>query len=290
MNNGPVAIGPATPPGVTSQQAKAVAEGRPEDREKLKLLASEFEAMMLNNMLRGMRQSMLGEEEEGGLGSDTMTATFDQELALTLSRARGFGLAQQLLGSLDKRAQAVAAAKPALVPGPPLAGEPEEGPAMPAAAVFPDRHDSETDLRSATGGLGALSSSYGIRQDPFGRGLRFHSGVDIAAAYGREVPAAGAGRVVEAGDHGAYGNTVVVEHQGGVQTRYAHLSALNVTIGQDVAAGQVIGRVGQSGRATGPHLHFEVLEGGKPVNPGGIAERFAGALKSLGQVVDLSHE
>lgn len=81
------------------------------------------------------------------------------------------------------------------------------------------------------------------------------------------MPAAGAGRVVAAGDQGAYGLTVVLEHDNGVRTRYAHLSALQVQPGQEIARGTVVGRVGQSGRATGPHLHFEVLVNGQRVDP-----------------------
>jgi murein DD-endopeptidase MepM/ murein hydrolase activator NlpD len=96
-----------------------------------------------------------------------------------------------------------------------------------------------------------LSSHFGWRSDPFNGTTRFHRGVDIAAAYGREVPAAGTGHVVFAGEEGGYGNTVVIEHAGGVRTRYAHLSALQVTAGQQVTEGTVIGRVGTSGRSTG---------------------------------------
>jgi murein DD-endopeptidase MepM/ murein hydrolase activator NlpD len=81
------------------------------------------------------------------------------------------------------------------------------------------------------------------------------------------VPAAAPGRVVEAGDCGPYGTTIVLKHGDGVRTRYAHLSAMNVGVGDRVLQGQEIGRVGQSGRATGPHLHFEVLRDGQRIDP-----------------------
>jgi murein DD-endopeptidase MepM/ murein hydrolase activator NlpD len=112
---------------------------------------------------------------------------------------------------------------------------------------------------------------------------RFHRGIDIRAAYGQDVPAAGPGRVVSAGTDGGYGESVVIEHAGGVRTRYAHLSAIAVQAGDTVADGQLIGRAGRSGRATGTHLHFEVTAPtGEPLNP----EQFA-RFKAGGAVADL---
>jgi murein DD-endopeptidase MepM/ murein hydrolase activator NlpD len=113
----------------------------------------------------------------------------------------------------------------------------------------------------------AVTSGFGWRRDPIDGRVRFHKGIDLHAAYGVPVTTPAAGRVVFAGTHGGYGMTVVVEHPGGVRTRYAHLSLAEVSEGDEVRAGQVIGRTGQSGRATGPHLHFEVLAGGEPVDP-----------------------
>ena len=115
------------------------------------------------------------------------------------------------------------------------------------------------------------SSAFGWRSDPFRGRRKFHNGVDLRAAYGTEVPTAAPGKVTFAGERGAYGLLVVVEHPNGVETRYAHLSSTAVQPGDSVAAGQTIGRVGSSGRSTGPHLHFEVLLDGKRVNPEQIA-------------------
>lgn len=116
-----------------------------------------------------------------------------------------------------------------------------------------------------------VTSAFGWRADPFHGGVRFHGGIDLRAAYGREVPVAAPGRVVFAGEQGSYGQTVVVEHAGGVRTRYAHLSSIAVRAGEDLASGAVVGRVGQSGRATGPHLHFEVWHGRERVDPLAVA-------------------
>jgi murein DD-endopeptidase MepM/ murein hydrolase activator NlpD len=116
---------------------------------------------------------------------------------------------------------------------------------------------------------GRVSSHFGWRQDPFTGVPRFHQGIDVAQAYGQDVRAAAAGRVAFAGDQGSYGTTIIIEHPGGRQTRYAHLSATGVRPGDLVDPGQVIGKSGSSGRSTGPHLHYEVLAGGRPVDPAG---------------------
>jgi len=108
---------------------------------------------------------------------------------------------------------------------------------------------------------GGVISGFGSR----GRG--FHSGIDIGAGYGSPVAAAGAGVVVRAGWHGGYGIAVDISHGNGVVTRYAHMSSVAVSAGQEVDRGQYIGAVGSTGRSTGPHLHFEVLLNGEPHNP-----------------------
>jgi murein DD-endopeptidase MepM/ murein hydrolase activator NlpD len=96
---------------------------------------------------------------------------------------------------------------------------------------------------------------------------RMHTGVDMSAPYGQEIKAGGAGRVILAGVYGGYGNTVIIDHGGGMTTLYAHQSQVNVAYGDEVAAAQVIGYIGTSGLSTGPHLHFEVRISGKPVDP-----------------------
>ncbi len=108
----------------------------------------------------------------------------------------------------------------------------------------------------------------GAIESPFGhRWGRLHTGVDIAAGTGAPVRAAESGRVTSAGWNGGYGLTVDVYHGDGVVTRYAHLSRIEVRVGQRVERGQLLGRVGSTGNTTGPHLHFEVLVNGQPVNP-----------------------
>ncbi len=104
--------------------------------------------------------------------------------------------------------------------------------------------------------------------DGFGpRGDAFHAGVDFIVGAGTAVEAAGSGEVTWAGPRGSFGNAVVIDHGENVRTLYAHLSRIDVVVGQSVATGDTIGLVGSTGRSSGPHLHFEVRVGGASVDP-----------------------
>lgn len=109
--------------------------------------------------------------------------------------------------------------------------------------------------------VGRLSSPFGPRWG------RFHYGIDLANRTGTDVVAADGGVVTRVGMAGSYGNLIIIDHQNGTSTRYAHLSAYNVKVGDVVAQGQSIGKIGSTGRSTGPHLHFEVRVGGVAKNP-----------------------
>jgi murein DD-endopeptidase MepM/ murein hydrolase activator NlpD len=112
-----------------------------------------------------------------------------------------------------------------------------------------------------------VSSGFGTRVHPILGDVRMHTGIDFAVGTGAPIKSAGNGIVVWAGPRGGYGNAVIVDHRNGLATLYAHQSRVNVTVGQKVTTGQVVGFVGQTGMATGPHLHFEVRELGAPVDP-----------------------
>ena len=112
-----------------------------------------------------------------------------------------------------------------------------------------------------------LSSNYGYRKDPFTGRRAFHSGSDFAPGYGASAYASMSGRVTHAGYMGGYGKLVVIRHANGYTTRYGHLSRILVRKGQYVSQEQRIGRVGNTGRSTGAHLHFEIRKNGKPQNP-----------------------
>jgi murein DD-endopeptidase MepM/ murein hydrolase activator NlpD len=114
---------------------------------------------------------------------------------------------------------------------------------------------------------GGISSPFGPRYHPVLHYTRMHSGADMSAGSGTPIHACRAGNVVIAASQGGYGNTVVIDHGGFMATLYGHQSRLNVSVGQHVNAGDVIGYVGSTGMSTGPHLHFEVRLSGNPVDP-----------------------
>jgi murein DD-endopeptidase MepM/ murein hydrolase activator NlpD len=328
-----------TPIAPLPSRAESASRAAEAERRKLREVAQEFESLLILQMVRQMRRTFLEEPGDSeGFGAETMTETLDVELARTLARQGGLGLASIVErgmeglvhpgagagqnASVDRSAMPVdrlaVPARPAgsrkSVPGPSEVSLPEPAPAdasgsvrvqdevagawptpgapvpartsgsvAPAVAMSP-LPDSSPDLSLPF--EEPPTSSFGWRSDPLHGLRRFHAGLDFRAAYGREVPAAAPGRVVSAGPEGGYGLSVVVQHAGGVQTRYAHLSSISVGVGQELARAQVIGRVGRSGRATGPHLHFEVVLDGQRIDPVRVAARVPGGLKEPGADVD----
>jgi murein DD-endopeptidase MepM/ murein hydrolase activator NlpD len=116
--------------------------------------------------------------------------------------------------------------------------------------------------------VGKLESGFGGRRNPFGgSGYEFHSGQDIDAEPGTPVVAGASGKVVFVGWQNGYGQLVVIDHGGGLTTRYGHLSHIDTELNKGVSRGEFIGRVGSTGRSTGPHLHYEVRINDLPVNP-----------------------
>lgn len=115
--------------------------------------------------------------------------------------------------------------------------------------------------------LTRVASGFGWRTDPVYHTGRMHEGMDFTAPTGTDVFATGNGRVVSAGWEQGYGNSIKIDHGFGYETFYAHLSAIYVTVGRQVVRGEVIGAVGNTGKSTGPHLHYEVHQKGVPVNP-----------------------
>ena len=221
--------------------------------------------MLLVQVLKDMRQTGSWDDGESGTQFESLFETLDVELATHLSRVKGLGLSQQLQEAFDR----LAPSRNSQVPSP--------NPQLPTPKVH-EPHDSHNPIVEAVKTAaevtvaapkavanflkpvaGAVTSAFGWRQDPFTREAKFHKGVDLRAAYGQEVQAAAAGRVVFSGERGGYGTTVEVEHPDGTRTRYAHLSARSVGVGDEIEAGASLGRAGRSGRATGTHVHFEVI-------------------------------
>ena len=150
---------------------------------------------------------------------------------------------------------------------------------------------SRTELLPSTGQesvlpvQGTVTSNVGWRHDPIDGTIRHHNGVDISVPSGTPVKAIAAGRIVESGFHGGYGNLVKVAHDDGTLSMYGHNSRLEVTAGEWVQAGQTLALSGSTGRSTGPHLHFELWKNGSNVteaylkNGAGFAE-VAGGIRS----------
>ena len=117
---------------------------------------------------------------------------------------------------------------------------------------------------------GVISSAFGLRKDPFNNQDRFHAGIDIAARAGSKIFPLQPGRVSFSGPYKGFGNLVVIQHGEDITTHYAHLWGTKVKVGEFVNKDSVLGFVGNSGRSTGAHLHFEIRYRGIPVNPAWI--------------------
>jgi murein DD-endopeptidase MepM/ murein hydrolase activator NlpD len=208
--------------------------------------AKQLEAFFLRRLLAEARPE--GGMLDGGFAGDTFKQMLDEAIADKMSAAGGLGMAQMFANQLGGKnapnpAQPALQQQPAAL-GPEVTGMPQL--AMPVA--------------------GRVSSPYGYRPDPV-LNVMTHPGLDLAAPTGAPVSAARAGTVSHAGPAGTYGNLVIVTHEDGFETRYAHLSAVTVQKGDRVTAGQEVGKVGSTGYSKGPHLHFELRHDGKHVDP-----------------------
>ncbi len=136
-----------------------------------------------------------------------------------------------------------------------------------AGSGLKEGSESKYEERPIVSSSVSVGSVFGYRRDPFTRRAKFHSGVDIKARWGDPVGASQAGIVQFAGWYHGYGNMIIVAHGGGVTTHYAHLSSFDVEAGARVERGSIIGRAGSTGRATSPHLHYEVRLDGNALDP-----------------------
>jgi len=246
-------------PGVTPAGTRQTDAVRDDNPEKIKALAAQFESMLVSQMLKEMRTSMFESKDDGGAGLGPLSDSLFSELSLAISRAGGVGLADSLMAPLrnqtiqtDQTNQASQAKQIRVTDQAPLSDVPGS---------------SDTNLPINPALAGRVSSAYGWRRDPIDDAMKFHKGLDIALPVGHPIPAPQPGNVVFAGEQTGYGLTVVIDHGNSLTTKYAHLSSIDVRVGDNVGAGQVIGKAGATGRATGPHLHFEVIESGRTVNP-----------------------
>jgi murein DD-endopeptidase MepM/ murein hydrolase activator NlpD len=278
---------PPSGSGLDVKVRAALNSGADKQKSELKKASEEFEAVFIAYLLKVMRETI--EESgltEGGFGKTIYTEIFDQEVSVSMAKRGALGISDMLYRDLSAKALNNAQpgeAKPK--------GSPEEDPgtqhssghsdgsvvARPTPGVSePDITDLQLPVRAP------ISSGFGLRRDPFSHQVRFHKGLDLAAPRGMKVVSALPGTVISAGYQSGYGNSVVIQHTGGLQTRYGHLDKVNVKAGDVVASEEVLGTVGNTGRSTGPHLHFEVIRLGKQVDPASeLGSQVAGLRRSV---------
>lgn len=134
-------------------------------------------------------------------------------------------------------------------------------------AYFQDQKSLLASTPSIWPARGWVTSDFGSRMDPYTAERVMHAGLDIAAPHGKEVMSPSDGTIIFAGLEGGYGNVVVIDHGYGIKTRFGHLAKIDVKAGEHVKRGQVVAEVGNTGRSTGPHLHYEIRVNGIPQNP-----------------------
>ncbi len=224
------------------------------DSEAIKAVAQEMEAMFANELLKAMRAASNSSSEKG-LGASTYTSMFDMELSKLIAK-RGLGLQDMLMKDIARKA----------------GGSSEDSDETAISGSGENTKDfSETDTNTLQGALpvqgGKISSGFGQRSDPFTGAYRFHHGLDVAAPEGSDIHPLKQGKVVFSGTQTGYGNVVIVDHGDGFVTKYAHNKTNLVQEGETVTSNTVIAKVGNTGKSTGSHTHFEVIYNGADVNP-----------------------
>jgi murein DD-endopeptidase MepM/ murein hydrolase activator NlpD len=244
--------------------------GKPQD---LKSAAAELSSLFVFQMLEVMRRTV---PKSGllhqGFAHDTYVSMFDQEIARTIARREDFGLTamlqRQLKGSGADR-QVPGQPSTALSRPPAVSQQPTiNSTAQKETAIDAYRqHTVLMDSRFMMPVEGQRTSGFGMREHPIDHAERLHGGMDIAAPAGTPIRAAAAGQVIFSDTQAGYGNVVVIQHVEGYSTLYAHNTANLVPVGTTVSQGQPIATVGDTGRATGPHVHFEIRQDGKRLDP-----------------------
>ncbi|MEO8698614.1 MAG: peptidoglycan DD-metalloendopeptidase family protein [Kofleriaceae bacterium] len=207
-----------------------------------KTAAKQLEAFFLRQILAEARPQGTG--IDGGFAGDTFKQMLDEAVADKMAAAGGLGMASMFQKQLGGTPGAMTHQ---MMPG-------ELGPSL----------DGLPQLQMPV--PGRVGFGYGPRVGHTGE-VHQHQGLDLTAHMGDPVAAAAAGTVIHAGPGGNYGNLVTVRHGDGVETRYAHLSAIGVKVGDTVSTGQVLGNVGSTGLSDGPHLHFELRREGQAIDP-----------------------
>ncbi len=229
----------------------AAAQPAAGDAKQRRKIAEEFSSLLYLEVLKAMRAATAqeGAGEGEALSRDLYASMMDAEVARLAAKRDTSGFSKAVESALER-----------------MSVKPSAADSSKAVPVLPSGQTAD-GLRTQAPAAGVISSGFGRRADPFTGSEKFHDGVDIAAPSGAPVKAAAAGRVVYSGWSSGYGNLVEIDHGGGWITRYGHNAANLVAVGAKIADGQQVAVVGQSGRATGSHLHFEVRHDGKAVPP-----------------------
>lgn len=212
---------------------------QPAAKDQAKTAAKQLEAFFLRRMLAEARPK--GGMLDGGFAGDTFKDMLDEQLADKMSAAGGFGMSEMFTKQLDK-GSSQEVSNPVM--GPSFEGMPQFASPVP----------------------GGVGSGFGSRVGHDGT-THQHPGLDLWAKTGDTVSSAAAGTVDYAGPAGTYGNLVIVKHENGYSTRYAHLSHVGVKVGEHVETGQQVGNAGSTGLSDAPHLHFEVRKGDQAIDP-----------------------
>ncbi len=225
----------ALPTGLSRTPAESLIAGSGSGEESRKRVAQEFAALLLFEVIKTMRASVPkgGLFEQDSLSNDVYTTLADMEVARAMTKKEAMGLEKLVEKALESY----------------------------------DGNSTGNSKGTSHPAVGVVSSPFGLRADPFTGEKRLHKGIDLAMPKGSPISAVAAGKVVYSGHANGYGNTVVLDHGNGIITRYAHNQVNLVSVGDAVEAGQEIALVGSTGRSTGPHLHFEVLQNGTAVDP-----------------------
>jgi murein DD-endopeptidase MepM/ murein hydrolase activator NlpD len=226
-----------------------------EKKAKLKLIASQFEEIMINTLLKTSTSAnkvfSKGDNDNYGLNMGFYKEMNNYYLSQSIVAEGGLGLqdliVEQLMDKLNQNNKNIIDNKNNLI---------KKG--------LKFNHEK---LSFSLPVKGRISSDFGWRIDPFDGKRRFHNGVDIAAPEGTPVKSVETGKVIFAGREKGYGNLIILEHINGYKTYYAHLKEVKVKKGDIIGKNEIIGNVGMTGRATGPHLHFEIRKGGYIFNP-----------------------
>ncbi len=210
-----------------------------DDPEKLRKAARGFEAMVLAELMRPLENSgggLLGKS----MGSRFAKGMFHDAIVQKVADAGGIGLADMVLKQVTQTS---------------------------ALGAYRDFAAPQGAWPIQGGDPTSICSGFGVRSDPFTGEARMHKGIDIDAELGTPVFPVRDGKVIFAGSRGGYGKLVIVEHEDGLQSRYGHLSEIDVAEGDWLDGSGALGAVGSTGRSTGPHLHLEVRQGDVALDP-----------------------